>query len=51
VGSVEFVLGCIMYIILLVIVLSIFGVNIWQGWTTFSASVLGLAFIFGNSIK
>ncbi|KAI8469577.1 MAG: hypothetical protein J3K34DRAFT_423254 [Monoraphidium minutum] len=51
VASLAVGLGCILHAVFIAFYLLIFGVDIVQGFSTLSASVLALTFVFGETLK
>lgn len=51
VNSLEFGLGGLIHFVFAAVYLLIWGVDLLTGFSTFSATVLALTFVFGNSIK
>lgn len=51
VKSLEFGLGGLFHFVFAAVYLLVWGVDLLTGFSTFSATVLALTFIFGNSIK
>jgi hypothetical protein len=51
VNSLETGLGMLIHFIFIALYLLVWGVNIVQGFTTFSATALALTFVFGDSVK
>ena len=51
VGSLEFGVGCAAHFVMGALYLLVWGVDILKGFSTFSATVLALTFVFGNSVR
>ncbi|KXZ50164.1 hypothetical protein GPECTOR_17g800 [Gonium pectorale] len=51
VQSLEFGIGVVIHFIFAAVYLLIWGVDLLTGFSTFSATVLALTFVFGNSVK
>jgi hypothetical protein len=51
VGSLEFGIGCVAHFVMGALYLLVWGVDILKGFSTFSATVLALTFVFGNSVR
>jgi hypothetical protein len=51
VNSLETGLGLLVHFVFFALYLLVWGVNIVQGFTTFSATALALTFIFGDALK
>ena len=46
--SLEFGIGCLIHFVFAAVYLLIWGVDLLTGFSTFSATVLALTFVFGN---
>ncbi|GFR52225.1 hypothetical protein Agub_g14676, partial [Astrephomene gubernaculifera] len=51
VQSLEFGIGGVIHFVFAAVYLLIWGVDLLTGFSTFSATVLALTFVFGNSVK
>ncbi|KAG2492831.1 hypothetical protein HYH03_008986 [Edaphochlamys debaryana] len=51
VQSLEFGIGAVIHFLFAALYLLIWGVDLLTGFSTFSATVLALTFVFGNSVK
>lgn len=51
VDSLETGLGLLIHFIFFIFYLLVWGINIVKGFSTFSATVLALTFVFGDSVK
>jgi hypothetical protein len=51
VDSLETGMGLLVHLVFFCFYLLVWGINIVKGFTTFSATVLALTFVFGNSAR
>jgi hypothetical protein len=51
VKTLEFGIGCLTHFLFAAIYLVVWGLDIMKGFSTFSATVLALTFVFGNSVR
>jgi hypothetical protein len=51
VHTLEFGIGCVFHFLFFAVYLLVWNVDIMKGFDTFSATVLALTFVFGNSVR
>lgn len=51
VKTLEFGIGFLLHFIFAAVYLLVWGLDIVKGFSTFSATVLALTFVFGNSVR
>lgn len=51
VKTLEFGIGFVFHFIFAAVYLLVWGLDILKGFSTFSATVLALTFVFGNSVR